>query len=1150
MHASHIALCLKFLALIFILVFSSKARSQPLNLELEVFNTKHGLSQNQVFAIIQDNKGFIWFGTDEGLNRFDGHEFKIFRHDDNNPNSLLDNSIHALVVDDKGVIWIGSANGICRYYPENEFIERLPVNYDDPTKPKGTGVNEMVKGKDGKIWISYLGSGVDVYDPKTNEFFHYITLRDDAYRIINDYVISVMFMPDGDKLLGTREGIQFLGQDGIPLGDEETDRKYPWRTKIHSSISCFYHSADRKLLWIGTELSGVYKIDLSTGNVKNYNTDNSALKFNNNIPSIFEDSRGNVWIGAEAIYLYDDQKDILIPFDENGVRENVLNKNPVLSIFEDKDKNIWFGTFRLGVLKYNPDNTKIIHYHADQGKASITNNQVLSFAERKDGSLWIGTDGGGLFKMTENRLGFVSAPLNEKFSSQVIKCIYQDGEGNFWIGTWDGGMMKYNPEDKILESFNPDRGNFQSRHVWAILGNSNGNLWIGTLRDGLCYFSPQTKKYEYFTSREGDATSLVNNDIISLYMDSQRRLWVGTSNGLSILPDGSRNFINFSTSALNITILSIYEDNQNQIWLGTSGGGIIIMDKDLNIVKTFSEKDGLPSSTICSIESDDDQNIWISTYNGLVRIEKNSQKITEVPQIAGLQGKEFIPRSSFKTRDGKMLFGGVNGFNLFHPDSVRFSPVTNQVVFTSLKINNDYITPVSDYDGRKILEKSITEIDELHLSYKDYSFTLSFAPLSYNWQGSLHYAYFLTNLDKEWQYSSPEKRFIHYTNLDPGEHILKVKTSFDGKQWPEEATTLRIFIEPPWWGTIWFRIISILLIASLLFAVYKVRVRFMKKQQQKLERLVRIRTLELKKSNEEIQMLLGEVAEKKEQIEVQMDELKHINEEIGAQRDILEIRSSELEKAQKKLKDVNTTLEILVEKRTQKLTDALRELETFLYRASHDLRGPISSMLGLIGAIRLEKDPVQYNTMYTNFFQRSVLGLDRTLQKLLQKHTIEKKKLYPEKIQKTMLLILLEEILRDLPFYRPEDFAVSVEDDVSIETDRMLLSIVLSNLLENAFFYSDSSHDKRVFLGFENVSESIRITVEDHGSGIKTEVRDKIFTMFYRGNELSSGNGLGLYLVKNVLGKINGNIVVETEEGSFSRFIVTLPQYGSGIVNL
>jgi len=1124
-----------------LLVFSSNVFAQTPNLEFERYDTEQGLSQNLVFTVVQDHKGFLWFGTDEGLNRFDGHEFKIFRHEENNKTSIIDNSIHALAVDQDGILWIGTTNGISRYYPQTEFIEQLPPDIRNNSKPGGTAVNEIRIDEDKRIWIAYLGDGVDVYDPSSKKFSRYSTRQGAKNRIVNDYVIALQFMPDGDKLLGTRAGIQFIDKNGIPMSEDAALQKYPWKKKIDNSITTFQLSGDGQTLYIGTELSGFYKVDLRSNTVLNFNVSNSDLKFNNNVPTIFEDSHQNIWIGAEAIYLFNPTTNSLSPYDELGIQGNVVNKNPVLSIFEDHDRNIWFGTFRLGILKYNPDNTKILHFHTGQGPGSLTNNQVLSFNQDDEGSLWVGTDGGGLFKLRGDLKGFDQPRLQTVVKPEVIKCIHKDDEGYFWIGTWDAGMIRYHPIKHKLQQFNPEQGNFPSRHVWDIKPDSSGNLWIGTLRDGLAYFNPITNKYKYYRSIPGDSSSLVNNDIMCLFLDSRNFLWVGTSDGLSILTPGAESFINLEKNVLNVTVLSIYEDSDHRIWLGTNGGGIVIVNQKLEIENTITEKDGLPSSTICSLLPDNNGNIWVSTYNGLVKIQKDGT-IIRIPEIAGIQGKEFIPRSGFKWKNGEMVFGGVNGFNLFHPDSLHFNPKPKMVVFTSLQINNDEVLPGVEKDGRVILEKSIPEVSAVNLSYEDYSFTLAFSPLSYNWQGSLHYSYFLEGLDKEWQHTTAEKRYIHYTNLDPGTYTLKVKSSFDGKAWPEEAKTLLIYISPPWWATWWFRIGCFGFAVLALYLVYKTRVAFLKAQKKKLEALVLQRTRELQESNNEIQLLLKEVAEKKEKIEEQMHELRQVNEEISTQRDTLEFRSNELEKTQKNLREINANLEVLVEKRTQKLTDALRELETFLYRASHDLRGPISSMLGLIGIARLEKDPIKYNQMYTDYLQKTVLNLDRTLQKLLQKHTIEKKKLYPEIIDKTTFLILLDEVLKDLPFFRPEDLQLEVGDDVRFETDKMLLGIVVSNLLENAFFYSHLAVNKKVQLEVRQNHQSTLIMVQDHGPGIKEEIKDKIFSMFYRGHEISTGNGLGLYLVQNVLQKIHGKITVETQERSFSRFIVSVPQ--------
>jgi ligand-binding sensor domain-containing protein/signal transduction histidine kinase len=1115
-----------------------------MNLEFESFNTTSGLSQNFVTSIAQDKEGFLWIGTDDGLNRFDGYEFKVFKNNEKSKNTIVDNSIRAICVAPDSSIWIGSNNGVCRYFPKTETFQQFPIDYTDSTKLSGASVSDIKIHPDGSIWISYVGDGINVIRPGRAKIMHYTINGPVPYRLKSDLVSNLLFMPNGDVMVGTLEGLEIIDKNGLVLEDDQVLAKYPWKDSIHHTIRSMIYSKDRRTLWIGTELQGLYKVDLIDQTVRNFNKNNSGLDFNP-IISIYEDSRGLLWIGSEAIYLFDKKEQELVLYNEYGIQGSIVIRNPIYSIFEDKDKNIWMGTFRLGLLKYNPMDTRILHYHTDQGEGSIKNNEILSFNQDNAGNIWVGTGGAGLYRLNEDLKGFEEALLNESFSSPSIKVIHKDNKGNLWLGTWEGGLMRYHPQKNDLEIFSPKEKNFPSWHVWDIKEDKAGNFWLGTLRDGLIYFNPITKSYITYKYNPDDTTGIPNDEVLSLHIDRQENVWVGTGNGLSIRKKGSNRFINLMSDQPNsITsniILCMYEDRQGRVWAGTNGGGINIIDKNLSVIRVLSQKDGLPSGTVAALQPDDHDNIWASTYNGLVRIDGKTLTITEVPQIIGLQGREFIPRSSYKSKDGKLFFGGVNGFNLFHPDSLVFNPLHETVVFTSLKILNEEISPNSPYDGRTILTKSISEADEIILSYKDYSFTLNFAPLTYNWQNSLHYSYYLENFDKAWQYTTAERRFIHYTNLSPGDYVLKIKASFDGKTWPGEARTLRIKVISPWWATWWFKTLTAAFVIVSLYSLYIIRVRFLKKQQSKLENLVSLKTNELTKSNSEITALLGQVAEQRDSIEHKNHELQQINEELEAQRDSLALKSDQLEKAQNKLQEVNEDLEKLVSERTKKLNDTVHELETFLYRASHDIRGPISSMLGLIEVTRIEPDHEKFYRVYNEFLHKTVIQLDRTLQKLLEKHIIEKNDVVYERIDKDTFLKILHDLVRNISYFRPEYFNVSIADGTVVRTDRMMLSILLGNLLENAFFFSTGSENKHVNLDVKHNGHDTVIMVKDHGPGIDMNLKDKIFEMFYRGNILSSGNGLGLYLVKCALSKINGSIDLDTKEGSYSRFIITIP---------
>jgi signal transduction histidine kinase len=426
------------------------------------------------------------------------------------------------------------------------------------------------------------------------------------------------------------------------------------------------------------------------------------------------------------------------------------------------------------------------------------------------------------------------------------------------------------------------------------------------------------------------------------------------------------------------------------------------------------------------------------------------------------------------------------------------------------------------------------------LSYEDYAFTLTFSSLKYNLQRNIQYSYFLENLDKEWQYNTADKRYIHYTNLSPGKYILKVRASYDGIHWSETPKVLKITIVPPWWSTLWFKGLAILILVISFLALHKLRIGFLEKQSHKLEGLVSQRTCELERSNKEIQELLDEVAKQKDKIEIKNLELQEANEEVSAQRDNLARKSFELEKARFELQKVNVKLEELVQKRTETLNRTVQELETFLYRASHDLQGPISSMRGLISLAKLESNQTKPNIEYNELIESSVLKLESTLRKLLEKHAIQRIRPYYELLGKTEIVELLNVTTKGTKCFRPQDFEFKIDEQIQLYTDKNLLSIILKSLLENAFFFSEHSDNKKVFLNINTSGHKVNISVRDFGSGINEAVKDKIFNMFFRGNQLSKGNGLGLYIVKCALNKINGKIEVETTEGSFSNFIITL----------
>jgi ligand-binding sensor domain-containing protein/signal transduction histidine kinase len=1115
--------------------------------DFDEYNTRHGLSQNMVLCMAQDNRRFMWFGTEQGLNRFDGYDFKVYRHRENDADAIVSDMIRALCVDGDE-LWIGTDNGVCRLNIETQAITHFPVDFTDPSKLNGAYVSAIRKHDDGSIWITYVGSGVDVIYPGRSDILHYtMHQQQDTFRLHNDMISSMVFAPGGYTFLGSYEGIQVIGTNGEVVSPDAAAKIFPWISQIRKTVKSLLISSGGTTLWVGTEVDGLFRINLRTNEVFIFNTDNSDLT-SNDILSLYEDRKGNVWIGSDAIYHYDFKRKAIRWFNEYGL----YVKNHTLSIFEDRHNNLWTGTARLGVRKFRHQESHLRHFHSNQGEGSITSDEILSFAEDEKGGVWVGSGGAGLWKMKDVH-SFSPCAANDKFSSLVIKSIHRDKDGYFVMGTWDGGVIRYHPLTGELDQYHPRNGKFGGHHVWDVVANPDGGYWLGTLRDGLYSFSTETLSSKQYTYVAGDSTALVNNDVISLYLDTRNILWVGTGNGLSVRFPGDtvfQNHFKFKTndkiSLSNNVIHSIHEDSRGRIWLGTKGAGVTVVRVDgrkLVLEKIIRESDGLPGSTVNKILSDHHGHVWLSTNQGLSKIDGADFSVLNLPGGATLKGVEFLPNAGYRDSKGRLYFGSTRGFYVFHPDSIASSENLVDVVFTSLKVINDEIEPGRMYRGRKILDRSIYAVEELRLSHEDYAFNISFAPLEFSGQRDIVYSYFLENLDKEWRFTNSERRLIHYTNLEPGTYVLYVKASIDGTTWPTEAKQLKIVITPPWWSSWWFRVTVLVAVTALIFTLHKVRIRFLERQSAKLERLVELRTGELNRSNQEIQLLLKEVAEQKAQVEEKNKALEENHEEIVSQRDSLESKSRELEKAQTELQKINLRLEDLVRKRTKVLNNTLHELETFLYRASHDLQGPISTLYGLIAVAKLEMTagPGHDAQRHYGMIQSSVLKLDNTLKKLLHKHAIQRLNIIPEEFDESSLGMLVETIAEEVRDFRREDFTMCVDPDIRITTDKGMLGIMLGGLLENAFAYSKNATNKQVKLFVRRVDNRIVFEVCDFGIGVKSDVKDKIFSMFYRGSELSDGNGLGLYLAKNVAEKLNGEISVDTQENQYATFSISLP---------
>ncbi len=521
-----------------------------------------------------------------------------------------------------------------------------------------------------------------------------------------------------------------------------------------------------------------------------------------------------------------------------------MNNNSIYSLYQDKTGDLWIGTYAGGVNLIDYTKQAFKHYKNLPGNPnSLSYNYVMEFHEDHEGNIWIATDGGGLNKFDTKTGNFEHYnSKNSNLNKDVLPTVYIDSQNNIWIGTWAGGLSLFNRRTKSFLTFTSENSGLSNNNVFDITEDRNGNLWIAT-QNGLNKFNKKDRSFIVYTEEN---SNLIFNQIEVIKEDNKSNILIGSFQGLSIFNPKTEEFVNYThdpkneNSISNDFVTSIFEKDSSTLWIATTNGLNKLNRKTKKITRYF-KTDGLPNDLIFGIEKDDKGFLWISTNGGLSRFEPKTETFKNYTKEDGLQGSTFIKKSHHKSKDGKIYFGGVNGFNVFDPNDVIDNTAIPPVVLTDFKIFNK---PVVIGKNKSPLQKHISVTDELILSYKHSVFSFEFAALDYTSPAKNQYAFMLEGFDKEWNYVE-NKREVTYTNLNPGTYIFKVKGSNNDNIWNEEGTSLKIVITPPFWTTLWFRISMIMLIITAVYTIHEVRVRNIVEYGRKLEIEVAERTQDL-----------------------------------------------------------------------------------------------------------------------------------------------------------------------------------------------------------------------------------------------------------------------------------------------------------------
>ncbi len=874
---SHFLRRIPFLILTLGLFLPSAAQE---NLRFRRYSFEDGLSQLTVLSILQDKRGFMWFATQDGLNRFDGNEFLVFRPRQDDPSSISNAYVTALAEDSQGYLWAGTDSGLNRYDPLAERFRRFSSDPSNPRSLVEDNVTALLASRNGDIWVG-TSKGLDRFDPGSESFAHFRNVPQDPASLSQDSILALYEDSQGFVWVGTEGG----GVDRLNRGTGHFDRFLPGTT-VRNVID----DGDGTF-WVGTD-EGLARLDPRSGRTEWFrsNPDQPASLAFNQVHALLKDPAGRLWIGTRFGLDRLERKTMgFVHFKNDPLETNSLSDNYVQSLALDDSGGLWVGTGG-GLARLDLVSTPFrILRDKSSTPSTSARNYVRAILEDGQGNLWLGTQAG--LHLTNRKAGiranFENDPRRpDTLSSNAVRALAIDPSGFVWVGTDGGGLNRLDPPRKSFTRFRHDPndpGSLSWDNIRFLHVTRDGSLWVATLGGGLDRFDRATRSFRHYRHDPHDPSSISENRVYTLYEDRAGSLWVGTwGGGLDRLDIATGRFEHFRHdpydhfSLSDVNILSILEDHRGTLWVGTRGGGLCRLDPENRARKRFvvyGENEGLPNEMFYAILEDDAGFLWISHNRGLSRFDPRTAKTKTFTLSDGLQSLEFNGNSRFKSPSGEMFFGGVNGVNAFFPGRIRDNLVRPPVALTGLQIFGRPAPIGPNPEGRTVLSESIVSAKTVFLSYKDKMITFSFAALHFAAPENNQYAYMLEGLDKQWNWAG-NRHDATYTNLPPGRFVFRVKASNNDGRWNDEGVSVAVIVTPPFWRRLWFQLLAGVLVLGSLAGAVGNHTRNLQKQKRQLALKVEERTTELKSINRKLE---GEAADRHWAEEALREEKLHLD---------------------------------------------------------------------------------------------------------------------------------------------------------------------------------------------------------------------------------------------------------------------------------
>jgi signal transduction histidine kinase/ligand-binding sensor domain-containing protein/ActR/RegA family two-component response regulator len=1061
--------------------------------------SRDGLPSAETRRLLQDSRGFIWMATNAGLVRYDAHEFRLYSNIPNDPTSLAGNSVWDIVETPEGDIWVATEVGLDLWHRKTERFSRVPLNDPEDHQPRVVDVRTLILDQEKRLWVGTRNAGVIRSDPLTQNA-ETIPLRSQQGMPLGNEVITAFVLDaQGTVWVGTRSGL-------LLHYEKKTGCLLPYSHFPQEEIRDIDMDATGRF-WIATG-NGAYLLNPSSGALKHYAADPGkpgALSAPI-IDDILIDRQGNVWVGTNngGLNLFNPKDETFYHYRHSRKEPKSLVSDATRNLFEDENGDLWVSHFPEGISYLNHLNLPFGTVHVlENRQLGITDDYPWCFAEDAEGGLWIGSDKGGLSHWSRKSGrwdNYLNDPLDaESIAANTVATVAIDHAGFVWAGTWNGGVNRLDLKTGKFKRFLPEaqhESSIGSRHIKHILEDSQHRLWIATDGDGINRLDTKTGAFAHYHADPVNSGALGTSLVWCLYETKDGSLWAGTNKGPALYDAKTDRWSSYKNSRYpdhdlwRNPVCDIRESRDGSLWFGTTNAGLYRLDRGTGLIEHYGTETGLPENTIRGVAEDQAGFLWISTSKELCRLDPSTRQLRLYDQSNGLQGGQFMRHSYLKLRSGELVFGGVDGFNIFDPAKIEANTILPELAITAFEVFNQPMLP-GDKDSP--LTESITETKNLGIPSSMSVIRFTFAALSYRSPERNRIRYMLEGFDSGWRDVGLEQSAT-YTNLNPGKYTLRVKASNNEGVWNEQGLSLGLEIIPPFYSTLWFKALGgfLIVLASVLISRNvshrRLRLRLMEAEKERLLALERQK--------------LAEKHAKLEQQLMQANKVESIGRLAGGVAHDLN----------------NMLLPIL----------GFSELTLEDLPPDHPVRGNVEEIRKAAGRSRdlvrqllafARKQPLQMQVLQMNSVVEGLLPmLHRTLRENISIKT---------------------RLAERLP---------SIKGDIGqIEQVILNLSVNAQDAMPSggSLFFETS----QVSLSKDDALQGmplpsgpyVLLSVSDTGVGIPKELLERVFEPFFTTKEKGKGTGLGLAMVEGIVRQHGGEIRIYSEEQKGTTIRVYFP---------